>query len=141
MSDDLNEHPFAVFMAGESHVSASEKAWLRWVKQVERLLGHSLDGDQEVDGYSLDFAHDAFCDGLSPQDYVDEVREANDRLVTEGPPKADGVLTPGDNDENGNPIDRDIHPRGLVVYHSPLSQKTGHSVACNCYGCRPQVVS
>lgn len=72
--DDLNEHPFAVFMAGESYVSPLEKAWLAWVKKVESLLGHSLDGDQEKDGYSLDYAHDAFSDGVSAKEHVEEIR-------------------------------------------------------------------
>jgi hypothetical protein len=59
-------------MQGESFVSEGEKAWFRWVKKVEKLLGHSLDGDQEKDGYSLDYAHDAFMDGLTAEQYAAE---------------------------------------------------------------------
>lgn len=36
-----------------------------WVESVERMLGHSLDGNQELDGYSLDYAFDAFEGGVS----------------------------------------------------------------------------
>jgi hypothetical protein len=70
---DLSEHPFAEFMAGESYVSPYEARWLAWVKAAEKKLGHSLDGDQERDGYSLDYAHDAFADGLTVEQYVAEV--------------------------------------------------------------------
>lgn len=69
----LEDHPFAVFMAGESYESPNERAWLRWVRRVESLLGHSLDGNEREDGYSLDYAHDAFCAGDSPEAYVAEV--------------------------------------------------------------------
>ncbi len=34
--------------------------WDRWIRAVERDLGHDLDGDQDVDGYSMDGAGDAF---------------------------------------------------------------------------------
>lgn len=73
--DDLNDHPFAVHMAGEAYESPAEKAWLAWCARVERLLGHSLDGDQARDGYSLDYASDEFSNGLTPAQYVAEVRE------------------------------------------------------------------
>lgn len=42
----------------------------KWAARVEKLLGHDLDGDQEEDGYSLDFASDAFDKGLSPEKYA-----------------------------------------------------------------------
>ena len=71
---DLSEHPFQVFMDGEAFVSDGERAWLAWVKQAKRALGHDLDGNQARDGYSLDYAHDAFCAGVTVADYVKEVR-------------------------------------------------------------------
>lgn len=74
--EDLNDHPFAIFMAGESFISDGERAWLAWVKKVEKLLGHSLDGDQETDGYSMDFAYDEFENGLTPEHYVADIRAA-----------------------------------------------------------------
>lgn len=40
----------------------------RWLARVERLVGHSLDGDQEKDGYSLDFCVDMFKAGKRPLD-------------------------------------------------------------------------
>lgn len=74
MCDAGLEHPFMDFVASESYVSPTEKRWLAWVKKVEKLLGHNLDGNQNTDGYSLDFAHDAFMDGATADEYVAEVR-------------------------------------------------------------------
>ena len=71
--DDLNDHPFMEFMRGESYVSPREKAWLAWVKKAEGILGHSLDGDEDADGYSLDAAYDWFAADYSPAEYVEEI--------------------------------------------------------------------
>jgi hypothetical protein len=70
---NIFEGTHAEFAAMESYVSPNERAWLVWVKKVEAILGHSLDGDQERDGYSLDFANDAFHDGCSAEAYAAEV--------------------------------------------------------------------
>lgn len=69
---DLSAHPFSPEnVASESGApSTSEAAWLRWVAKAERIAGHGLDGDQDVDGYSLDFAFDAFRAGTSAADHV-----------------------------------------------------------------------
>lgn len=51
-------------------------AWLRWCRKVEGLLGiKTLDGDQIEDGYSLDFANEAFDDGYTPEQYAARVRD------------------------------------------------------------------
>lgn len=75
MSDlfDINSH--LALAISESYVSPSERAWLKWVASVEKLLGHDLDGDQDRDGYSLDFANDFFEDGFSPAEYALEVAD------------------------------------------------------------------
>lgn len=39
--------------------------WEAWVAEVEQLLGHDVDGDQVVDGYSLGFTHKMFRAGRS----------------------------------------------------------------------------
>lgn len=57
-------------IAYESGSSREEARWERWVNEVERLLGHSLDGDQEIDGYSLDGALDLFKSGMKPITYA-----------------------------------------------------------------------
>jgi hypothetical protein len=49
--------------------------WDRWIERAELLAGHDLDGDDDVDGYSLDAAHDAFESGMSPETYVAAIRQ------------------------------------------------------------------
>lgn len=41
--------------------------WEHWAARVEELLGHDLDGDQEIDGFSIDTALDMYEDGHSPE--------------------------------------------------------------------------
>lgn len=69
---DLSDHPFSPEnISRESGASAQqEKRWLNWVAKAERIAGHSLDGDQDVHGYSLDGALEAFERGTSAADYV-----------------------------------------------------------------------
>lgn len=55
------------------------------------MLGHDLDGDQEKDSYSLDFAHDAFMDGLTAERHAAEVRRG-------GEIDADAIDEVGDED-------------------------------------------
>jgi hypothetical protein len=72
---EMNEiNPHRALGMSESYVSSYERDWLHFVAIVERKLGHSIDGDQDADGYSLDFAHDFFADGATPAEYVAEVR-------------------------------------------------------------------
>lgn len=73
LNSEINPH--LALLASESYVGPHERAWMTWARKVEKLLGHNLDGDQERDGYSLDYAHDEFCNGLSPEQYVAEVGE------------------------------------------------------------------
>ena len=62
-------------IAYESGHSASDRAWSKWVVRAERLLGvTSLDGDQDVDGYSLDAAYVAFEKHWTPDAYVSRVQ-------------------------------------------------------------------
>lgn len=53
--------------------SAAETDWERWVNRAEYFAGHSLDGDWTVDGYSLDYAHDAYENGISAKAYVTSI--------------------------------------------------------------------
>lgn len=68
MYDDLQDHPMAVFHAAEQ-ASITEIQWLHWIDEVEALLGHSADGDESLDGYSLDGAYDAYRAGFTPVEY------------------------------------------------------------------------
>ena len=51
----------------ETAVPASERAWLAWIGRVEALLGHSADGDQRTDGYSMDGFYELWQRGRSPE--------------------------------------------------------------------------
>lgn len=78
---DLSDHPFSPeSVARESGApSSSERKWLAFAAECERLLGHGLDGNDPDafdptrtggDGYSIDEAHEAFRAGKSPHTYV-----------------------------------------------------------------------
>lgn len=76
MMSDLSEiNPHLALWQSENYVSPGEQAWLRWIDRAEKLLGHDLDGNQDRDGYSLDYAYDWFADGLSVEDYVASVQD------------------------------------------------------------------
>lgn len=68
----------------ETYVSPREKAWLTWIDQAQGIVGHDLDGNQDTDGYSLDFAHDAWSANLTPREYAAEVAEAKAKLQQKG---------------------------------------------------------
>lgn len=80
---DLADHPFsAENIAYESCACSnkSEAAWLKFVAECERLLGHDLDGNdpdafgnpgsEAGDGYSLDEAGEYFDRGATAHAYV-----------------------------------------------------------------------
>lgn len=76
MYADLNDHPFSPqSVAAESGESNSERAWLRFCDEAERLLGHDLDGSDLPSeatgcGYSIDEALDVWKAGKSAHAYV-----------------------------------------------------------------------
>lgn len=48
-------------------------AWEQWISSVEKLLGHSADGDQRVDQYSLDGFYQLYLEGSTPEESIKEV--------------------------------------------------------------------
>lgn len=75
MTTDLNEHPFSpASVAREGGESdRSERSWLKWADEAERLLGHELDGndaDASGCGYSIDEACNVWSEGKSAHAYV-----------------------------------------------------------------------
>lgn len=40
--------------------------WERWIAKVEKIIGHSADGDEDADGYSLDGFYLLWQQGLDP---------------------------------------------------------------------------
>jgi len=59
----------------EGYQSKKEINWLKWCSIAEKRLSHSLDGDQEINGYSLDDANDRFNEGMSAGSYALLIRE------------------------------------------------------------------
>lgn len=58
----------------ELYVPDSEREWLSWAADVENRLGHSLDGNESENGFSLGYAYDWFRCGQTAQEYVKSVR-------------------------------------------------------------------
>lgn len=67
---DLSDHPHYAFGKAES-AALEPDDWDRWIAAAEKSFGGSLDGNQETDGFSLDFAHDAFKTGKSVAEYLE----------------------------------------------------------------------
>lgn len=47
--------------------------WEGWIAAVETLLGHSADGDQSMDHYSLDAFYQLYLEGSTPAEATREV--------------------------------------------------------------------
>lgn len=58
-----DEH--AALWATES-AACEPTEWERWVDELETQMGHSADGDQESDGYSLDGFYSQWKARLTP---------------------------------------------------------------------------
>jgi hypothetical protein len=72
---DLSEiNPHLALLHSESFISECERGWFRFVRKVEKLLGHGIDGNQKTDGFSLDYAADSYADGWTAEEYVSEVQ-------------------------------------------------------------------
>lgn len=65
----------------ETATSQKEQLWLAFVKCVEKKLGHSLDGDQFKEGYSLDYAYDHFLWGFKCSEYVKLIQKQKAQLA------------------------------------------------------------
>jgi hypothetical protein len=58
------------------------RRWNEWLCAAEKILGlDSLDGNERTDGYSLDFAYDAWKGGLSPDTYASDVRAVRAQIA------------------------------------------------------------
>lgn len=65
---------FIEFHRYEIDAATKSSPFEKWAIKVEAILGHDLDGDQDTDGYSIDFAFDAFNNGLTPKAYAASVK-------------------------------------------------------------------
>jgi hypothetical protein len=59
----------------EFDLALRPSAFEKWAARVEKILGHDLDGDHSVDGYSLDDASDAFDSGMEAAEYAGQVNK------------------------------------------------------------------
>lgn len=82
MLDFSEINPHLGLWQSENYESPFEKRWMRWSDQVEKLLGHDLDGDEASDGYSIDGAFANFEAGETAENYVAEVR-ANKKALAQ----------------------------------------------------------
>jgi hypothetical protein len=69
----VTDDDHAAIWACESAGSASS-AWERWIDEVESLLGHSADGDQATDGYSLDGFYEMWKAVLTPAQSTERIQ-------------------------------------------------------------------
>ena len=60
---------------------AHERAWDRWADEVEKRLGHDLDGCLKEDGYSLDTAYDMWNDGTEVDEAVVRIELAKSLII------------------------------------------------------------
>lgn len=71
---DFSEiNPHLALWQSENYVSHGEVRWYAWVRACEVNLGHGLDGNEATEGFSLDYANDAFEAGVTVAEYVSEV--------------------------------------------------------------------
>lgn len=80
MAQDISEHPFSPENVSleNGEPTRSEKAWLRFCAECERLLGHDLDGCDDFTarmnnvgcGYSIDEAYESFEALMTAPQYV-----------------------------------------------------------------------
>lgn len=75
---DLSEHPFSPQSVAFEGGASGDREWYLWLREAERLIGHSLDGNdpdfEHGDGYSMDEAYNEWEAGKAPQAYVSDVK-------------------------------------------------------------------
>lgn len=80
MSELGEINPHLGLWQSETFVSDNEREWLRYVRRAEKLLGHSIDGNEATDGYSLDRCNDYFTNCDEVEIYVADVIAAKAEL-------------------------------------------------------------
>lgn len=54
--------------------------WIEWVTDLEETIGHDLDGDQQADGYSLDWVYQLWKKGHSVANALEAVTASKREL-------------------------------------------------------------
>lgn len=80
--DHRDAHREHMDFAAKEAAELNRNCWNQWIEDLEAILGHSMDGDQVVDGYSLDYAHEAFNAGLPPFEYSQKVTDTKARRAS-----------------------------------------------------------
>ncbi len=79
--DQIEAH--LAFRKHELGTDPNERKWLKWAADVEAILEHDLDGDQQDDGYSIDTAFDFYEDGLTVQEAAVEFAALGSSTTTQ----------------------------------------------------------
>ncbi len=69
----MTENDDQLTLANYESISLESSPWETWIAQVEKELGHSADGDQTEDFYSLDGFYQLYIEGSTPSEAVKEV--------------------------------------------------------------------
>ena len=79
----MNDDHAALWAAESAACEPTE--WERWVDELEAQLGHDVDGDATIDGYSLDGFYAQWKAGLTPAAAAASVvQRSNAIAVTQG---------------------------------------------------------
>mgnify|MGYP000179788170 CR=1 FL=1 len=70
--DEVNPH----WALWQSEKDSGPDVWDRWIYAAQAIAGHSLDGEEDTDGYSLDSAFDAYASGWTPEEYIERCPNA-----------------------------------------------------------------
>lgn len=72
----MNQHEIEATLEFHRHeMDVGPTDCCRFIAAVEKRLGHDLDGDQDTDGYSIDYCVDFFLDGADVDQAVAEFTE------------------------------------------------------------------
>lgn len=66
----MSQHPPTTTRRPGVH---SDADWIEWVNDLEDTIGHDLDGDQQADGYSMDWIYQLWKQGHSVDQAVHDI--------------------------------------------------------------------
>lgn len=67
----------------DSNEATRRDSWQIWIDKVEKIIGHSLDGTDWIEGYSLDSCRDDYQNGYEPAECARYIN-ARKRDIEEG---------------------------------------------------------
>lgn len=87
MDNDYAEY-LRLEQAYELGNEATDPAWDWWSQEVEKVLINAgvtapavgLDGEEETDGFSFDYAYEAFNNGDCPEEYLAKVFDKREEM-------------------------------------------------------------